>query len=437
MNTDHILERLFSMHRFGIKPGLERTLHLLDKVDNPHLGVSFIHVAGTNGKGSVCSTIASVLMEQGMNVGLYTSPHIHRFHERIRFNGVCISDHELCSLFEELEPFIAETEATFFEVTTAMAFLAFRRHKVDVAVLETGMGGRFDATNVVTPLVSVITSIDLDHQEYLGSTLEEICYQKAGIIKHGVPVVVGEQREHLRAIIAAEAQLHNAPVIIARDYCHISSGAIDDRLHQERRVQIMGIRRSEPLSELVIDSPLSGEHQATNLACVIAAIEACAPVISVSDEAIIRGCRNVVANSGIAARLSCVKRAPVILADVGHNEACLLRCRQTLEQSPYSNTRFAVVFGVMKDKDCAAMLREIAPLCHTLYAGAPSVERAMISEEVVRIARECGVYADDCGTIPEAAYRAVASGMPVLILGSFYVVDEALRAIPADAEAQW
>ncbi|MFM8568153.1 MAG: bifunctional folylpolyglutamate synthase/dihydrofolate synthase [Candidatus Kapaibacterium sp.] len=138
MTTEHLLERLFAMHRFGIKPGLERTLRLLAHVDDPHRRMRYIHVAGTNGKGSVCATMASILQEQGLRVGLYTSPHIHRFHERIRFNGECITDEEIVQLFGRIEPFIAETEATFFEVTTVMAFLAFAEREVDVCVLETG-----------------------------------------------------------------------------------------------------------------------------------------------------------------------------------------------------------------------------------------------------------------------------------------------------------
>lgn len=424
MTTEHILERLFSMHRFGIKPGLERTLRLLDKVGDPHLRVRYVHVAGTNGKGSVCATLASILQEEGMQVGLYTSPHIHRFHERIRFNGTCITDEEICALYERIEPFIAETEATFFEVTTVMAFLAFAERAVDIAVLETGMGGRFDATNVITPLVSIITSIDMDHQEYLGTTLEEICYQKAGIIKPGVPVVVGEQREGLREVIRREARLHGSPVVIAEDAVRVVSGDIDRELHQRRVI----VRTDPRRQELDVRSPLSGEHQGRNLACVIAALDICRELQDVADASIIRGCENVVTNTGIEGRLSSVSMEPVILADVGHNEACIRQCVQTLRRSPYADTRFAWVFGVMKDKDCAAMIGEMKEFCAMMYAGAANTERALDSASLASVAQTCGVQVVDCGHIDTALHRALDSGLPVIISGSFTVVDEALRA---------
>ncbi|MFM8472273.1 MAG: bifunctional folylpolyglutamate synthase/dihydrofolate synthase, partial [Candidatus Kapaibacterium sp.] len=359
MTTEHLLERLFAMHRFGIKPGLERTLRLLAHVDDPHRRMRYIHVAGTNGKGSVCATMASILQEQGLRVGLYTSPHIHRFHERIRFNGESITDEEIVRLFGRIEPFIAETEATFFEVTTVMAFLAFAEREVDVCVLETGMGGRFDATNVITPLVSIITSIDMDHQEYLGTTLEEICYQKAGIIKPGVPVVVGEQRESLRDVIRTEAQVCNARVIIAEDEVRVVSADIDGMLRQHREI----FRTRTADRSIVARSPLSGDHQARNLACVIAALDACADILDVTDASVRRGIERIADNTGFGGRIACISTDPLIIADVGHNEACLRQCTETLRRSPYAHTKFAWVFGVMKDKDYAAMIREMAWCC--------------------------------------------------------------------------
>ncbi|MFM8568154.1 MAG: bifunctional folylpolyglutamate synthase/dihydrofolate synthase [Candidatus Kapaibacterium sp.] len=275
---------------------------------------------------------------------------------------------------------------------------------------------------MITPLVSNITSIDLDHQEYLGTTLEEICYQKAGIIKPGVPVVVGEQRESLRDVIRTEAQVCNARVIIAEDEVRVVSADINGMLRQHREI----FRTRTADRSIVARSPLSGDHQARNLACVIAALDVCADILDVTDASIRRGIERIADKTGFGGRIACVSTGPLIIADVGHNEACLRQCTETLRRSPYAHTKFAWVFGVMKDKDYAAMIREMAWCCSVLYAGTPPTERALDSVSLVGTARECGVDAVDCGSISEAFRSALATGLPVLVSGSFTVVDEAL-----------
>ena len=208
-----VLDKLFSLHRFGIKPGLERTLSLLKFIGNPHLKLKFVHVAGTNGKGSVCSTIFSILFEAGYKVGLYTSPHIFDFSERIRINDICITEDEIIDFSNLIIPFALELGATFFEVTTVMAFYFFEKNNVDIAVIETGMGGSYDSTNVIYPLLSIITKIDMDHQEFLGDTIEKIAGEKAGIIKANTPVIIGNNTYQVQNILNSKANSENSPII--------------------------------------------------------------------------------------------------------------------------------------------------------------------------------------------------------------------------------
>ncbi|MBK7987093.1 MAG: hypothetical protein IPK11_09300 [Ignavibacteria bacterium] len=195
---DTVLTRMFALHRHGIKPGLERIEELMQQSGRPHTKFPSIHVAGTNGKGSVCSILAAILSAAGYRVGLYTSPHVRHFRERIRINGVPITDEEIIDLAAPMIANAEKTKTTFFEITTAMAFQYFAQKKVDIAIIETGMGGRLDATNVLHPLVSVITSIDYDHTDFLGTSLTSIAEEKAGIIKYKVPAVTGEPRQNLR-----------------------------------------------------------------------------------------------------------------------------------------------------------------------------------------------------------------------------------------------
>ncbi len=203
---EEILAHLFSLQRFGIKPGLERTQHLLNFLGNPQNSFPSVHIAGTNGKGSVCSMLASVFMEAGYKTALYTSPHLVRFNERIRVNIIEISDNDIIRLAEILMPEGEKIGATFFEITTAMAFRYFAEQKVNVAVIETGLGGRFDSTNVLKPLLSVITSLDIDHTEYLGKTIKDIAFEKAGIIKENTPVIVSRNSTEAISVIKEKSR---------------------------------------------------------------------------------------------------------------------------------------------------------------------------------------------------------------------------------------
>ena len=213
-NINSILQELYSLQRLGIKVGLKHTLQLLDKIGNPHNKLKLIHIAGTNGKGSTCSILSNILIEHGLKVGLYTSPHLVRFNERIQVNRNQISDNYIAEFFNKNRKHIISIKSTFFETTTAMALSHFKLKEVDIAIVETGLGGRLDSTNVISPLLTIITSVSMDHMEILGDTIEEISFEKAGIVKKGVPLITFEQDKAIMQILYDTAKQKNTNKII-------------------------------------------------------------------------------------------------------------------------------------------------------------------------------------------------------------------------------
>ncbi len=257
MNSDIelVLEKLFSLQRLGIKVGLEHTEELLYKIGNPHKQLRCIHIAGTNGKGSTCAILTNILKEHGLSVGLYTSPHLVRFNERIQINGEQISDIAVTEFMENNTDHIKNIKTTFFETTTAMAFNYFIKESVDIAVIETGLGGRLDSTNVISPLVCGISSISLDHMEILGDSIEKISKEKAGIIKDSTPIITFEQSDHIMKVIKKTAAMKNAPLTI------IKNKDIDIKI-------INNSGSSFRYKKYKINLPLKGKHQISN--CLLA-----------------------------------------------------------------------------------------------------------------------------------------------------------------------
>ncbi len=431
MELQALLDKLYSLHRFGIKPGLERTVQLLEAIGNPHKELRCIHVAGTNGKGSISSMSASILQESGLRVGLYTSPHIQRFNERIQVNGIQISDSDLVACFQQLEKAADELQATFFELTTAIAFLYFKQMQTDVCVIECGMGGRFDSTNVVQALVSVISSIDLDHQEYLGSTLETICFEKCGIIKSGVPVVVGEQRDALRAQISSYAKEHQAAFVLASDFVHVLNSQIDDEL-----CTVFDLK-SQSYDCKGLRVPLCGSHQVRNIECVVSTLEMLPTDLRPNETALHRGFAQLKKNTSLKARIELYAKNPVVIADVGHNPACMRELVQTLAQSPYKERKWQIVFGVMEDKEVREMLHILQPFCAQLFAVHPHIARALDSEALAEIARDVGMVTSVMGEdIAAAVHAAAMQGDSVLVCGSFYVMEAAMSTLSTLAIAR-
>jgi len=429
MDLQALLDELFAMTFFGIKPGLERIEMLCASVGDPQDTYPVIHVAGTNGKGSACAMIAAVLQGAGLRVGLYTSPHIERFNERIRVNGEQIADVDVARLARPLMDAAKTVQGTFFEVTTAMAFQYFAEQRVDVAVIETGLGGRLDATNIVSPMLSVITSIDFDHMEYLGSTLESIANEKAGIIKQGTPCVIAEPRRELRAVFEARALQVGAAFSFVDDEVHVDV----DAFHPNLSMTVSVITRDE---RFYITTDLCGEHQARTIATVVACwphLEQLLPhrqtdvMTETQRHAWYAPLASVQALTGLHGRIELLLSQPPIILDVAHNPASMQALVRTLRSCGYEERSLHVVFGVMADKDASVMLDTLFPLVRHLHTCAPHYKRSMSAVGVAQIAAERSIAAvTPHESVAAAVAAAVASRAPVLICGSFYVAEEAL-----------
>lgn len=420
MSIDPLLQRLYARTSAGIKPGLERTLALLEAVDNPHSRLPVIHVAGTNGKGSTCTALASILQRAGYRTGLYTSPHIVRFNERLRIDGLAISDADVARLASLLLEHGEAIGSTFFEITTVMALQWFAERRVDVAVIETGLGGRWDSTNVVTPLASVITSIDMDHMEYLGNTLESIAREKAGIIKPGVPAVIGEPREALRHVFLERAAQVGAPCQFLDDMMHVEL----DRIHPDLSMTL-SIMSDDGLEYGTTD--LCGEHQVRNVGCALATLRLLADTYQVSREHVALGLQTAAASTGLRGRTEVLERNPLVVLDVAHNPAGMAALVRTITVAELASHPWQIVFGAFADKDVDAMLSMLAPIAHTLYACAAANERAMPSADVADRAHAAGIVAINAGSVSQALTMARNTGHPVLVCGSFSVAEEILR----------
>lgn len=413
-----LLQRLFALHRFGIRPGLERIEALLHAFGNPHRRYPAIHVTGTNGKGSVCAMTASALLAQGYRVGLYTSPHLCHFSERIRIAGKPVAEEALATYLPSLLRQAERIGATFFEVTTALAFILFAEYDIEIAVVEVGMGGRYDATNVLSPLAAVVTSIDYDHEQYLGSSLQEIAWQKAGIFKPNCAALIGERRPWLQELLyrwAAESS--STPVVPSAIPTLVAATP-----------NFCQLLRLPSGTELLL--PLAGEHQRWNLAITLRLIELLSDRFPTSMESLAEGLQNVRHWGGLRARIEPLRLHPPLIVDVAHNPSGIAALLRALDEHGYSSTHWHVVFGAMADKDISAMLRLLQPRTAFLYACAPRTERALPPDQLVRLAHQQGIQqCEQYPTVADAVQRAYARRTPTLVVGSFYLVSEALEAL--------
>ncbi len=413
---ENVLKRLFALERKGMKPGLERTLAVLSAIGNPHKKFPSIHIAGTNGKGSVASLIASILSEAGYKVGLYTSPHIKDFNERIKIGNQMISDEEMLCIAQKLLDEGKKVDATFFEITTALAFQHFADKNIDVAVVETGLGGRFDSTNVLLPLLSVITSIDIDHTDYLGSTLKEIAFEKAGIIKLGVPCIVAEAAAEVRNTII-EVALENFSDITFSTHLKCEIVGYEGNLKMRLNIE------SERAYYMLL-TPLAGKHQAVNHTLAVAAAEKLSRQFHISDENIINGVKNVKLNTRLRSRVEVISSEPLIILDTAHNPAAFAALRDLLSQT-HPNTKFNLLFGAMSDKDIASMLVNIKPIVSDLIITEPKIKRAESISQIEKFAVAAGFEHLVKIQEPQGAYlHAKSLGNPLLVAGSFYLLGD-------------
>jgi len=421
MDYQTTLEHLYRLERFGIKLGLENVRQLLSLLGDPHRGLRAVHVTGTNGKGSVCAYVAAALRATGYRVGLYTSPHLIRFNERIRVDGEPIADDDVLRLWSGMQPAIhamtahrAVDHPTFFEVTTAMAFQYFRERGVDVAVLEVGMGGRMDATNVVDGLVSVVTRVDLEHTEHLGKTVDRIAREKAGIIKASSRAVTVTQ-EALPVIEARCREVHAPLSVLGRD-------VRAERLESGLRGQTVRVRGS--FGSLEVQTPLVGSFQVENVGIAVAALaELRGQGIEVADRAIREG----IAATRWPARFDRVRDAPTVIVDGAHNAPATRALGEAFTEL-FPGRKAIVVVGILNDKDLAGMAASLGPLARQVFAARPQTPRAYPAEDVAAAFRPFApaVVIPRVGDAIDASLAAAAPDDIVLITGSIYTAGEAL-----------
>jgi dihydrofolate synthase/folylpolyglutamate synthase len=401
---------------------LERMFALLEALGNPQDACPTIHVAGTKGKGSTSALIASALTAAGVKTGLYTSPHLQEFDERIQVDGQPIPNLDLASLVEEMKPAIAQIPLlTTFEIVTALGFLFFARQKVQAAVIEVGLGGRLDATNVITPRVAVITSLSYDHMAVLGNTLTLIAGEKAGIIKPGVPVVSSPQAREALAVLEKVSRERNAPLtLVGRDVtCEAGEHSLDGQT-----LTIVD-HQSKTTNPVILRIPLLGKHQVENAATAWAALQASR--LEISETAIRTGFARV----NWPCRFEIARREPPVIFDSAHNQDSFLRLCQTLDDY-FPGRPVILVMGASEDKNLPGMLEEIKPKLRLLIATRADHPRALAPEEIVSAAGSHGIRAEAAASVGAALERALAlsatGGEIVLSAGSMFATAEVKTA---------
>lgn len=416
MNYQETIEYLFNstpvFEKIGAKaykPGLQTTFALDDHFGHPHQKYKTIHIAGTNGKGSCSHTLAAILQSQGYKVGLYTSPHLVDFRERIRVNGECVPEQYVIDFVEENRAFFEPLHPSFFELTTAMALKYFAEQKVDYAVIEVGLGGRLDCTNIITPILSIITNISFDHTQFLGNTLAEIAGEKAGIIKPGVPVVIGEYLPETRTVFEKKAKSENAPILFAQDF------------------DVTRLENSEPSD---VDMELKGSYQERNKKTILTALHILRQKLAISDEAIHEGFAHVCELTGLRGRWEKLNDAPLTICDTGHNLAGWSYLAPQIN-AVKAETKH-IVFGMVDDKDVAHVLQLLKEMLENrvkYYWTQPSTKRAIPVEKLSELALKLGLHGSLYHSVKEAYNAALENaekGDFVFVGGSSYVVADLL-----------
>ncbi len=429
MNYTQTLDFLFnSLPSFetqgatGYKPGLERIAAFCRHIGNPQRNFFTIHVAGTNGKGSVSHILASVLQQAGYRTGLFTSPHLTDFRERIRVDGEMIPKQKVVNFIDKHREKMEELELSFFEMTTAMAFDYFAQSDVEVAVIETGLGGRLDATNVVVPVLSIITNIGLEHTALLGDTVQKIATEKAGIVKKSIPVLIGEGSARYNEVIEQAAAACKSKVLYAE-----REVVCEDR-RGEGGVQHFRLRRERDGRVFDVTLDLAGDYQRRNIVTATAAADFLheETPLTISRRAFLEGVRHAAANTSLRGRWQVLGEAPLTLCDTGHNAHGMACVAEQLKSVPH-RALYCVV-GFVRDKDLAHMLPLLPREAHYIFTQAQSA-RALPAEELAAKAAIYGLRGEAVGEVKAAVARAreLASAEDAIFIGgSTYVVAEAL-----------
>lgn len=415
----YLYDRLPVFHHVGgsaYKPGLDNTIQLMSALKNPQTRYRTIHVAGTNGKGSVSHFLASILQCAGYKVGLYTSPHLVDFGERIRINGMMIDEQYVVDFVEDHKALFNKVNPSFFEATMAMAFNYFADSEVDIAVIEVGLGGRLDSTNIIQPVLSVITNISFDHTGFLGDTLEKIAFEKAGIIKKNTPVVIGEALPETRPVFEAKAAEENAPIYFAEEINNIA--------FSEYCAAKMEVKASGSKSYLV---GLCGTYQLKNIATTLTAVEELKKLnLDIPEDSIAKGLEFVTEITGLCGRWQVLQQHPTVIADTGHNVAGIKCVTDQLAVQKYEKLR--IVIGMVNDKDISSVLA-LLPEKALYYFTQANIIRALPAEELKEKAQSFNLNGGSYSSVEQAVSFALSeSGVNdfILIGGSNFVVGEAL-----------
>lgn len=423
----YMYEKLPMFTRVGAaayKPNLNNIIALCAAIGNPHHQFKSIHIAGTNGKGSCSHMLAAVLQSAGYKTGLYTSPHIHDFRERIKLNGVDISKEKVIQFIDQHRLLIEQLSPSFFEITVALAFDYFAKEKVDIAVIEVGLGGLLDSTNIITPEVSVITNISLDHTQLLGATTAEIATQKAGIIKPNIPVVIGESQEDTETVFVTKAILNHTQVYFA--------DTLFDVVHKEWKTPYLMLKVVDLHHKRIEEYSLGllGQYQSKNLKTVLTAIGVLrSKSWNISHEALRNGLRDVKKLTGMEGRFDIVQQKPTVILDVSHNEAGIRELFEQVTQMTYSNLH--IVCGFVNDKDVAHILA-LFPKQAQYYFTQAQIPRALPYASLTDMAQQKELKGQGFKTVQEAMQEALARCVEsdiVLVTGSFFILQEAYEVV--------
>jgi dihydrofolate synthase / folylpolyglutamate synthase len=421
----YLFNSLPAYHRIGkaaYKANLDNTLTLDEYFGHPHRRFRSVHVAGTNGKGSVSHLTASILQEAGYKTGLYTSPHLSDFRERIRINGDKISENEVIAFVEKHALIMDNIKPSFFELTMAMAFDFFARSGVDVAVIEVGMGGRLDSTNILFPELSLITNIGHDHMEFLGSTLSAVAGEKAGIIKHGIPVVIGETHSETSGVFIEKANEMNAPYVFADTLFSCSLGKFDEI----SGMRYYSINENNGGKTFSGEIPLGGEYQQKNLQTLFAGLLILKEKFKITENNITSGIRNVITNTGLAGRWQILSHDPLTICDTGHNKEGLeYVVRQLLS---LRKRKMHLILGFVNDKDLNAVL-PLFPKEAYYYFTKASIPRALNEITLKEAAEKQGLLGKAYNSVNMAVKAARENaGLDDIIFigGSTFIVAEAV-----------
>ncbi len=401
------------------KADLNTTINIINYLDNPQDSFKSIHIAGTNGKGSTSHSLASVFQEAGYKTGLYTSPHLRDFRERIRINGEMIPENEVVDFIEKHKDKLEELELSFFEMTVAMAFDYFRKEKVDIAIIEVGMGGRLDSTNVIKPELCVITNISLDHVKFLGENEEQIAAEKAGIIKPEIPVVIGETQEGSKDVFIKTAKEKNSPIFFADKIMDCRKDSTYSLDYQQ-----FDIYKNNESYLKELKYPLLGNYQKKNLATVICALDILRDSFKIEEKHIIDGLANVIKNTSLMGRWQVINKNPLAIADTGHNVAGINEVNRQLAETKYNKLHF--VLSVVNDKDIDGIL-QLLPKEAEYYFCKADIPRGLSADILFEKATNSGLKGKVYESVRNAYSSALANaqeGDLVFVGGSNFTVAE-------------